>query len=155
MIQHFDNLFKVVKAGAKTSALLNVSPAAVNYNSGKNFVAPTLDGTPFLVFTSIESAFAFADKFEDKQVFEVEAYGETVPVARALRIKVAGWERNAVQFWADILAGRPLDRYDTIETMDNSVALFGVMRLGKPATRPVKLAAPAPIAAAPKRWQGW
>lgn len=154
-IQHFDNLFKVVKNDGKTSALLTVSNAIVNYNSGKNFVAPSLDGTPFLVFTDAASAFEFADKFPGRSVFQVEAYGETVKVEHVLRIKYAGWERNAPAFWQAVLTGQSIARFETIEAKDNSVALFGVMRLTKPAVRPVKLAQVAPVGAAPNRWQGW
>lgn len=155
MIQHFDNLFKVVK-GNKQSALLTVSPAIVNYNSGKNFVAPTLDGTPFMVFSDVASAFAFADKFDGRVVFNAEAYGELIPVTVALKIKQAGWERQAVDFWAAVLAKGSLARFNTIETYDNSAALFGVLRLHNQATRPAKLAAALPAAgAAPRAYRGW
>lgn len=155
-IQHFDKVYKVVNE-SKNSALLNVSSAIVNYNSGRNFVPPTLDGTPIMLFTDVASAFEFADKFDGKVVYEAEAYGEAVVVDRVLKIKNPGWERNAVAFWQAVLAKTSLDRFDTIEAKDNSIALFGVVRLHGRATRPApKAVAVAPAASpAPRQWRGW
>ena len=156
MIQHFDKLYKVVNESQK-SALLNVSSAIVDYRSGRNFVPPTLDGTPIMLFTDVQSAFEFADKFDNKVVYEAEAYGETVTVDRVLRIKNPGWERNAQAFWAAVLAKTSLDAFDTIEAKDNSVALFGVVRLHGKAVRPTPKVAAALAAAspAPRAWRNW
>ena len=155
-IQHFDKLYKVVNQN-KRSALLNVSRAIVNYDSGRNFVPPALDGTPIMVFTDLTNAFELADKFGDKKVYEAEGYGELIPVTRVLSIKNPGWETDAVAFWAAVQAKQSLDRFHTIECMDNSSALFGVLRLHGLAQRPLpKVVAPAPaVGAAPRAWRGW
>jgi len=154
-IQHFDKLYKVVKTD-KRSALLNISNAIINYGSGRNFVPPTLDGTPILVFTDINSAFEFADKFPGRVVYEAEGYGEAVVVTDVLSIKQAGWERDAVAFWTAVQNKQSIERFHTVEAKDNSVALFGVLRLHGLAVRPVAQKAVAPsVSAGPRKWAGW
>lgn len=153
-IQHFDKLYKVVKAD-KSSALLNVSTASINYASGRNFVPPALDGTPILVFTDLVSAYEFADKFPGRVVYEAEGYGEIVEVDEVLSIKQPGWERDAVAFWAAIQNHQDTSRFHTIEAKDHSVALFGVLRLHGQAQRPQKLQAAPAVGAAPRKWVGW
>lgn len=153
-IEFRTNLFKVVKGGeydrwndmhtSVQSALLNASTNKITYPvGGNNFVAPTA-GTPIICFDNAADAFAFAAKFPGRQVYEAEAYGEVIALDQVLSVKRLGWDAALLNFWKDVLAKADLKGYKTITAHKGSVAVFGVMRLTKKATRPNVEAAPAP-----------